>query len=215
MFEINLVPDVKREMLKAQRIRNIVLFVCIVLSAASIAVVVFLLGTKGAQDLWLANQENDIKNMSSKLHEFDNLDQFVTIQDQLGKLSTISENKKAASRIFGILTAIQPVADQVTYSELKLNLDENTITMEGQANAGPSTDGINYRALESFRKGIERTTYDYGTYQDKEGDDIPYYCVEEFDSDGNAFKEKDSYYGKWYINRTDCNPSKRKVIYSR
>ena len=211
MFEINLVPDIKREMLKAQRIRNIVLFVCIALSATALIVVLILLGIKGGQDIAMTNQDNELKAMSAKVHEFDNLDQFITIQDQLKKLSTISENKKAASRLFGILTAIQPVNDQVTYSELKLDLTENTLTLEGQANAGPNTDGINYRALEAYRKGIELTTYDYGNYVDKEGAEIPYYCVEEFDSEGHAFKENDAYYGNWYINRTDCNPSEQKV----
>lgn len=209
VFEINLVPEVKRQMLKAQRVRNIVLFVCIVLSAAAIITVLSLLGVKSGQDIALSNQDKDLKAMSEKIHEFDNLDQFITIQDQLDKLSTISENKKAASRLFGLLATIQPVSDEVTYSELRLNLGDNSIAMEGQVQAGPNTDGIDYRALESFRKGIALTKYDYGHYVDKQGSEIPYYCIEEDDGNGNPLKEGDKYYANWYVNRTDCNPSKQ------
>ena len=211
MFEINLVPEVKMKMLKAQRIRNIVLFVCIAVSAASIIAVLILLAIKGGQDIRMTVQDKELAAMSSKVDELKDLNEFITIQDQLKKLSSISENKKAASRLFGILAAIEPTADQITYSELKLNLDESTITMEGQADAGPGTDGIDYRALESFRKGIERTTYDYGNYVDKEGETIPYYCIEETDGNGNPLKEGDSEYANWYINRSNCNPSEQKV----
>lgn len=211
MFEINLVPEVKNQMLKAQRVRNIVLFVCIALSLAFLVAVLILSIITGTQTIILSNQENDINAMSSKIHEFDNLDQFITIQDQLGKLSTISNNKKAASRVFGVLNAIHPLNDDVTYSELRVNFNENSIQMEGQISAGPNTDGINYRALEAFRKGVALTQYDYGHYEDKEGNQLPYYCIEESDQEGNPLKDGNNYYANWYINRTDCNPAKQKV----
>ena len=209
MFEINLVPDVKRQMLKAQRTRNIILFICGALSAAAITTVLILLGIKGGQDVFLSQKDSELKSMSSKLHEFNNLDQFITIQDQLGKLSTISDNKKATSRLFGILGVINPVNDEVSYSELRLNLNENTIDLEGQIQAGANTDGIDYRALEAYRKSIALTHYDYGNYVDKNGQEIPYYCIEEDDGNGNPLKENDQFYANWYINRTDCNPSKQ------
>ena len=42
MVEINLLPDVKRDLLKAQRLRNIVTFVSIVIGGAMLAGVVLL-----------------------------------------------------------------------------------------------------------------------------------------------------------------------------
>ena len=40
MYEINLVPDVKAEMIKAQKTRNLVFFVCGAISAMAIGMVI-------------------------------------------------------------------------------------------------------------------------------------------------------------------------------
>ena len=48
MVEINLLPDVKRDLLKAQRLRNIVTFASIIIGAAMLGGVILLfLVTKG------------------------------------------------------------------------------------------------------------------------------------------------------------------------
>lgn len=50
-YEINLVPEVKHQMIKAQKLRNLVLFICIVVSAASLGVVAVLFSIKSGQDI--------------------------------------------------------------------------------------------------------------------------------------------------------------------
>ena len=52
-YEVNLVPDVKLEMLKMQKMRNLVFFVCMVVVIASVSTVALLGGVKGAQDLMI------------------------------------------------------------------------------------------------------------------------------------------------------------------
>lgn len=50
-YEVNLVPDVKIQMIKALKMRNLVLFICIVVAVASVGVVLVLLGIKSGQTL--------------------------------------------------------------------------------------------------------------------------------------------------------------------
>ena len=54
-YEINLVPAVKAQMIKALKMRNLVLFICIIVSAASVGAVLILFGIKSGQDIAMAN----------------------------------------------------------------------------------------------------------------------------------------------------------------
>ena len=102
-YEVNLVPDVKLEMIRLQKIRNLVFFVCIVVSIVSVSTLVVLGGIKGTQDLLISGQESHIKNLSDKITNYKELPDFLTIQDQLKKLSEINKNRPVLSRVFPIL----------------------------------------------------------------------------------------------------------------
>ena len=150
-YEVNLVPDVKLQMIRLQKIRNLVFFICIVVSIASISTVAVLGGIKGTQDLLISGQENHIKNLSDKITTYKELPDFLTIQDQLKKLSEINKNRPVLSRVFPILRNLFPTgADTITMSELNVNLDTATLNFDSQANAGEEPK-IDYRVLESFK----------------------------------------------------------------
>lgn len=214
MFEVNLVPDVKNEMIKALKIRNLILFICIVVSAAAIGVVLVLFSIKGGQDFALSQQDNKLKSLSQQLNSYDGIDEFLTIQDQLGKISSLSENKQAASRVFGILGVMLPQsAGRVTLSSLNVNLEDiksPVLEMEGQADAQVEPF-IDYRVLEAFKKNTARINYDYGRYVDKDGNEIPTACISESDESGNILQESGNYYANWYKNRNGCDPSKEEA----
>ena len=55
-YEINLVPEVKMQMIKAQKMRNLVLFICIVVSSVAVGAVVVLFGIKSGQDIAISSQ---------------------------------------------------------------------------------------------------------------------------------------------------------------
>lgn len=206
MYEINLVPDVKSEMIKAQKTRNLVLFICIAVTAVAVGVILILLGIKGGQDIAMTNQDKKLATMSEKLMGYDEIDEFLTIQDQLSKLSSISDNKKVLSRVFNILEVMLPKgADKISLSELTINLDDNQLTFEGQADAGVEPF-IDYRVLESFKKSVALITYDYGSYVDAVGAQIPAYCVNEHDDNGARLNKNGSYYGIWYKDVKGCDP---------
>lgn len=203
-YEINLVPEVKHQMIKAQKLRNLVLFVCIVVSAASLGVVAVLFSIKSGQDIAMSSQDKRLETMSAKLMGFEELGDLVTVQGQLGKLQELTNNKKVLSRVFGALGAMLPTGgDSVRLSELRVDLDTNTLRMEAQADAQVAPL-IDYRVLESFKKGVALTKYDYGRYVDANGNEIPTWCIAEAGDDGAPYREGENYYAWWNLNAEGC-----------
>lgn len=203
-YEINLVPAVKAQMIKAQKVRNLVLFICIVVSSVAVGVVVILFGIKSGQDIAISNQGKRMELMSNKINEFSEMKDLVTIQDQLGKISDILDKKTVLSRVFGALSVMLPEGeDEVKMSELRVDLQTNTLTLEGQADARKDPL-IDYRVLESFKKGVALTKYDYGRYVDATGNEIPTQCVSEADAEGNAYKVGDNFFAWWDVTIPGC-----------
>lgn len=213
--EINLVPDIKGEMIKALKLRNYIFFLCIVVAAASIGITVTAGLIMGGQQVVLDGKKNTIETLSTKLNSYSDLSSFLTIKDQLGNISTLSNNKQVLSRTFNILSALLPTgADTITVSELNVNFadDSPTFTFDAQANAGKEPF-IDYNVLDAFKKSMQFMRYDYGNYVDKEGQDIPAYCIIETGSDG-AFLSDPSrgLYAFWAIEGEGCNPSEKLTI---
>lgn len=209
--EINLVPDVKGEMIKALKLRNFIFFLCIVVASASVAVSIIFAGIAGGQQAIVDGKKNTIDTLSKKINSYSDLSDFLTIKDQLGNLSSISDNKKLLSRVFNVLPALLPTgANTITISELNINLstDKPTISFDAQANSG-EPPYIDYAVLESFKKSMDFLRYDYGDYVDKEGSVIPAYCIVESGTDGATFydQDKSSYYAFWLITGDGCNPA--------
>ena len=207
-YEVNLVPDVKLEMIRLQKIRNLVFFICIVVSIASISTVAILGGIKGTQDLVISGQEGHIKNLSDKVTTYKELPDFLTIQDQLKKLSEINKNRPVLSRVFPILKNLFPTgADTITMSELNVNLDTATLNFDAQANAGEEPK-IDYRVLESFKKSVNMMKYDFGRFVTATGDQIPTRCIQETDEKGNLLSDNGNVYVIWKRGRVDCDPGR-------
>lgn len=205
--EINLVPDIKDEMIRALKLRNFIFFLCIVVSAGAIAVALIFGGIAGGQRLALDNKKEVLSLMSNTVNGYADMGDFLTIQNQVNKLGEIEDNKNLLSRTFNILLAMQPTnGDTVEISELVVDLDESTISFEAQANA-ETEPYIDYNVLDAFKKSMNYLTYDYGTYVDKYGEDIPAYCIIENDLNGTFFSEDNNLYAYWTIDRDGCNPS--------
>lgn len=200
MFEINLVPDIKADMLRKQRMSNMVLFICIIVAAVSAGIVLLLGSIVGGQNIAMANQDKEIKCRSEGIGscgstygtavlKFENVNEFLTIQDQMSKLAVVNENKLLLSRVFGILDVILPTGDEtVAVSELSIDLSNTMLSFEAQ---GDSTSNIDYKALEVFKKAATRSYFDYGRYfrTDEGGNkiEIPTMCITETIQNGTLY----------------------------
>ena len=151
MIEINLLPNVKRELLKTRVMRNRVISISFLVGGASIAAVVVLALILGSQIAAEAVQNGVIKDRNDKLMAVEDLNKVVTIQHQLTKINEQHSGKKLNSRIFDVVTAVNPVApNNVSFSDIKVNSGSKTITLEGSAVNG-------YSALETLKKTILNT----------------------------------------------------------
>ena len=151
MIEINLLPNVKRELLNTRAMRNRVISISFLVGGASIAAVVVLALILGSQIAAEAVQNGVIKDRNDKLMAVEDLNKVVTIQHQLTKINEQHSGKKLNSRIFDVVTAVNPVApNNVSFSDIKVNPESKTITLEGSAVNG-------YSALETLKKTILNT----------------------------------------------------------
>ena len=156
MIEINLIPDVKRELIKAQRVRSMVIMGSIAVGVISVAIVTLLaIYVFTIQAVRSGLADDAIKQGSADLVKVEDLSKTLTIQNQLTKISTLNSNKKIDSRIFDLLTAINPPApNDIKVSSLTIDSDAGIITIEGQASNS-------YAAVEVFRKTIEGAKVKY------------------------------------------------------
>lgn len=206
--EINLVPDIKTDMIKALKLRNLIFFLSIVVAIASVSTVIFTAIIAGGQQLAIDSKNSTIDALSDKIKSYGDLKEFLTIRNQLSGINELTDNKKVLSRTFNILSAIIPTgADTIKISELNVDLTEETpvFSFDAQANAGQEPF-IDYNVLDAFKKSMKYMRYDYGSYVDANGDAIPAYCMIETSDDGSILNESGQLYALWTIKAEGCAP---------
>ncbi len=215
-YELSLVPEVKRQMIKTMKIRNVFLFVCIVLVSTAGVIVLIMTSIWSGQNITMGGQDKRIDSMSKKLNDYDSLGEFLTIQDQLSKISETNNNRKVLSRVFSILGVVLPEGpDTIEISDLSVDLAGNILRFDAQADAKVSPY-IDYRVLESFKKGVSLMKYDYGRYVTAEGEEIPTRCMVETDENGNTLVEEETtglvtnryIYAYWLKGKKGCDPQR-------
>lgn len=150
MIEINLVPDVKQELIKAQRVRATVISFSILIGFVSAGIVTLLaVYVFGFQTIRSGLADNAIKEGAATLASTEDLSKTLTIQNQLTKISAVHADKKIDSRIFNVLAAIIPPSpNDIKVSTIAVDSVAGTVVIEGQA-------ANSYAAVEVFKKTIE------------------------------------------------------------
>lgn len=150
MVQFNLLPDVKLEYIKTERLKKLVLSVSVIAGAAALFIFLLLVLTV---DVWQKKTINDlsgdIKTSSKKLEDTPNLNKILTIQSQLNSLDSLHAEKPVASRMVDFLGQVTP--NNATISDLKADFGENSLSVSGNA---PSLDIVN-----AFIDGLKFTTY--------------------------------------------------------
>ena len=155
MIEVNLIPDVKREYLHAQRVRNTVISVSMLVAAAAAGVVIVLGLALGSLQFASGQADNSIKSKYKELSDKPDINDLLTIQNQLTQIDMISSNRGVNSRIFDTLSAVNPQApNNVTMSTVRYNASEKTITIEGSTAGG-------FNAVDALKKTILNTKLKY------------------------------------------------------
>lgn len=129
MVQLNLLPDVKLEYVKAQRSRRLVLNISVLVTACSVALLVLLLLVDVAQKKHLSDLNHDIAKESTILQHEPQIAKVLTVQNQLESLTSLHAAKPAMSRLFdSYLNQITPAAVHITSLTVDFNVQTATIT---------------------------------------------------------------------------------------
>lgn len=150
MIEINLVPDVKQELIQAQRVRSTVISFAIIVGVVSVGIVVALaFYVFAVQSVRGSILDGSIKDKGKQLADVSDLSKSLTIQNQLTKISSLNDAKNVDSRVFDMLNAIIPPApNEVKVSDMTIDAENKLVTIDGQAQNS-------YAAVEVFKKTID------------------------------------------------------------
>ena len=155
MIQINLLPDIKLQYQKARRTQAKVvsgaIMTCIVAVGAVVLAVMWVYGIQGLQKSQLTKS---IDKKYSELSSIKDIDKYVTVQSQLANISGLHSEKVMMSRIFEVMSKLNPKApNNVRVSTLTVDTTATTITIDGQADS--------FTGLETFRDTLKNASLSY------------------------------------------------------
>jgi hypothetical protein len=156
MIQFNLLPDVKLNYVRAQRAKHTVVSAALIAVGATFLVFILLFVTVNVvQTKTIKDLTADIKGINREIENTTDLDKILTIQSQLGSLSTMHEEKPAVPRTFTFISQLVPPS--VTLTSFEADYVNHTIRFEGETTS-----------LELINKLIDTLKFTtYSTSKDK------------------------------------------------
>lgn len=139
MIQINLLPDIKAEYVKAQRSKRTVITMSAIVIVACLGVIGMLASIAyGAQNLQLSNEQNKIEDYQKQIESNQDLDKVLTVQSQLLALTPLHESKPVVARIFTYMQQTTP--NDVRIDTYDVDFETGAIRITGNA---PSLEVVN------------------------------------------------------------------------
>ncbi|MCL2451929.1 hypothetical protein FWD20_03635 [Candidatus Saccharibacteria bacterium] len=140
MLQLNLLPDVKKELLHAKRMRNLVMTICFFVSAGAIVIVVLMGIFRGGMAIKKNSVINEVNQNIAKIEReklsSQPLNDYLSVQNNLGQINSIKEGQPQLSRVFDYLDVIFGRTTPITglhwgdWQEIKIAADSGVVTME-------------------------------------------------------------------------------------
>lgn len=141
MIQVNLLPDVKQQYLRAQQTKYLVVVGSVFLSLIFLVVLGLLfLYVQLVQPRHRANIQQDIDAGISTLKEKENSVKIVTVQGVLEQIPALQDKKLITSSVFTYLSDFTPKS--VNYSEIRIDTTTNIMTLSGQADTLEQTNEL-------------------------------------------------------------------------
>lgn len=138
MIEINLIPEVKQEVLNARQARDRVATWSIIISGGFIALVVVLaMVVMIVQNLIIGSQKSQIEADFKKYKNYPGAASLLTIQNQLNALKDMHAKKYITSRMFTLLTQVIPTNNlNIKTSKIDVDPHGKKIILDAYSEAG-------------------------------------------------------------------------------
>ena len=202
MISLNLLPDVKKDLLRVRRERNLVVSISVVVVGASIGVLLLLSGTLGVLVATKALMENGIKNDEQTIKQAQKkkqLDKYITIQNQLKQIGKLKSDQQVYSRLMDYLTQLNPAAPnnvQISSATIEAPVGSSGSTSSSSSSSA-SADGItmtiegkttNFSALDVYKNTLSKAQLSYEVEEEDTSSD----SESSANSDGTYSKETSS-----------------------
>lgn len=146
MIQLNLLPDVKLQYIKAERTRRLVLSISFLVAGVTVLILLLLLSVEGLQKKHLSDINKDIRSESQQLQHEPQIDKILTVQNQLTSLTDLHSQEPAAGRLFDYLNETTPSNDSIT--DFSIDFTQQTATITGTsanlANVNQYIDTLKY-----------------------------------------------------------------------
>ena len=202
MISLNLLPDVKKDLLRVRRERNLVVSISVVVVGASIGVLLLLSGTLGVLIGAKALMENSIKNDEQTIKQAQKkkqLDKYITVQNQLKQIGKLKSDQQVYSRLMDYLTQLNPAAPntgQISSATIEAPAGSSGDTSSSSSSSA-SADGItmtiegkttNFSALDVYKNTLSKAQLSYEVEEEDTSSD----SESSANSDGTYSKETSS-----------------------
>lgn len=151
MIQFNLLPDIKRDYVKARRTKRLTFLVAGLAAGISLLVLIIMfVVVQVLQKGYSSALSTDIQTEGNKLQQTPDINKILTIQNQLSSLTALHEKKPAATRLLGYVQQVTPA--KVSIATTTVDFDANTINITGSAD-----DGL--ASVNLFIDTLKFTTY--------------------------------------------------------
>lgn len=133
MIQLNLLPAIKLEYVKARKIKRLTMMVSSAIALLALGIMILLaINVLIMQKNHSANLTKDIKSESSKITTTENINKILTIQNQLNNINSLHAQKPVAEKLFEYLSQTTP--ESVSIASLKIDFEAMTLEIIGSAN---------------------------------------------------------------------------------
>lgn len=155
MIRLNMLPEVKREYIRARKLQAKVISIAILASIVAGGLILLLtLWVYGAQTLQKNGLTDSINKNMKSLKAVKDIDKYVAIQNQLANIDSLHDSKSVYSRLFTVLPKLNPAApNSVRLNSFGIDGPTKTATFEGQT--------ASFTALQTFRDTLQNAKLSY------------------------------------------------------
>lgn len=155
MIQLNLLPDLKKEYIKAQKAKALVIAVSIfvTLGAFALSALLFVYVTF-IQQFQVSLATGDINKKLQDLKNIPDVNKYLTVQNQLASLPALHDGEGMYSRLYDFLSVLNPSApNNISLSDLKLLTADNSIIFTGTT--------ASFQSLNVFADTLKNATVTY------------------------------------------------------
>ena len=205
MISINLLPDVKKELLRIRRERNLVITVSIFAVGGSIAALVILGGILGGLNIAKLVTENSINTNKATINsaiEDKQLNEYLTIQNQLAQIDGLKSQQLVYSRIMDYLVQLNPASpNNAELSSVDLDTSSSAVTAQLEGTVQ------NFEALNVYKTTLASAEL---VYEEKSEDGTSSEVTDSSSSDGGNGKTS----GNNDTSTTDNTDAQREKLFT-